>query len=231
MAATQELRLILFDVYGTLLDLTSVEKKVNEILDSKRGYFYWSNLFMEYCFVDNCVVQFNDFSSIARATMQMAAQTFKAKLGDEEINEVLELLKQLPIHREVEKGLSKLNDVGLRIAALTNSPQETIISRMERTGLISYFEKVLSAEHIGKYKPDITVYNSAAKILGLKPSEIMIVSIHGWDIAGAANAGMMTAYIKQSNQMLYPLAPKPHLICSDLADLANQLSNLLGEEE
>ena len=220
------MKLVLFDVYGTLLDMDSVERKVNEILGSKRGYIYWFDLLMQYCFVDNCIVQFNNFNAIATATMQMAAHTFNANISEEDILDVLELLKQLPINRNVEIGLSRLNDLGIRIAALTNSSEETVNDRMERTGLISYFEKVLSAERVGKYKPDLKVYEWAAETLKLPPGEIMIVSIHGWDLAGAVNAGMMTCYIKQGNRMLYPLAPKPHLVCRDLADLANQISAL-----
>jgi 2-haloacid dehalogenase len=218
------MKLVLFDVYGTLLDMGSVEKKVNELLGSKRGYNYWFELFMQYCFVDNCIAKFNNFNAIATATMQMAAHSFNAGMNKEDISDVLGLLKQLPINRDVEKGLSRLNDLGFRIAALTNSPRETVIDRMERTGLISYFEKVLSAEYVGKYKPDIKVYNWAAETLGLPPGEIMMVSIHSWDLAGAANAGMMTGYIKQVNHILYPLVTGTDLICSDLADLVNQIS-------
>ena len=204
--------------------MDSVERKVNEMLRSKRGYIYWFDLFMQYCFVDNSIVQFNNFNSIATATMQMAAHTFNESLNEEDISEVFDLLKQLPINGEVEKGLSQLNDLGFRIAALTNSSEKTVIDRMERTGLISYFEKVLSAEHVGKYKPDIKVYEWAAETFRLAPSEIMMVSIHGWDLAGAANAGMMTGYLEQGNHMLYPLAPKPHIVCRDLADFADQIS-------
>ncbi len=218
------MKLVLFDVYGTLLNMSSVERKVNEILESKRGYIYWFELFMQYCFVDNCMIQFNKFNAIATATMQMAAHTFDARLKEDDILDVLDLLKQLPINQDVEKGLSDLNDLGVRIAALTNSSEETVIDRMERTGLISYFEKVLSAEHVGRYKPDIKVYNWAAESLRLAPGEIMMVSIHGWDLAGAANAGMMTGYLKQANHIIYPLAPKADLVFGNLPDLAKQIS-------
>lgn len=225
----QDLKLILLDVYGTLLDMRHVERKVNEIMKSKRGYIYWFELFMQYCFVDNCIVQFNDFNSIARSTLQMSARMFSVSLTHEDINEIFELLKQLPIQNDVTKGLSKINDHRLRIAALTNSPEATVIARMERTGLISFFEKVLSAEHVGKYKPDKSVYDWAAASLELKPQEIMMVSIHDWDIAGAANAGMMTAFIQQNNQLFYPLIPKPDFTSKNLNDFANQITTSIDE--
>lgn len=216
-------KLILLDVYETLLDMSEVEKKVNQLMNSKHGYTIWFELFMQYCFVDNCIEQFNDFPSIAFATMQMAGQTLATEIREEDINNIMQLLKHLPVHEGVQEGLSNLNDQGFRIAALTNSPERTVTERMERTGLISYFRKVMSAEHIGKYKPYLEVYKWAVKEMEAKPHETLLVTAHGWDIAGAVNAGMQTAYLKQSKQMLYPLSPKPDYSCTGLVDLAHQL--------
>jgi 2-haloacid dehalogenase len=219
-------KLILMDVYETMLDMSEAERTVNRLMDAKRGYMIWFELFMQYCFVDNCIVQFNDFASIAGATMKMTGKTLGASINDNDINEVLELLKHLPVKEHVQEGLSELSQADIRIAALTNSPAQTVMDRMERTGLISYFEAVLSAEHVRKYKPCIEVYTWAAEKLEVPITEILLVSAHGWDIAGGANAGMQTAYLKQSKQMLYPLAPQPNLTCKNLADLANQIRNI-----
>lgn len=216
-------KLILFDVYETLLDMTEVERKVNNLMHNKRGYAVWFELFMEYCFVDNCTIQFNDFTSIAKATMQMTAQAFDVEISGQNIDSVLALLKHLSLNEGVQNGLSLLANQNYRIAALTNSSEHTVTERMERTGLISYFEMVLSAEHVKKYKPCIEVYEWAAKKLNESPGDILMVSAHGWDIMGASNAGMQTAYIKNNSQMIYPLAPGPTFVITDLNNLAEQL--------
>lgn len=101
---------------------------------------------------------------------------------------------------------------------------------MERTGLISYFEAVLSAENVRKYKPCCEVYDWAAKKLDVDPGEILLVSAHGWDIAGAANSGMQTAYLRQRNEMLYPLAPQPEYIESSIADLVEKLRGIEADD-
>jgi 2-haloacid dehalogenase len=215
--------LILLDVYETMLDMSEIERRVNNLMSSKRGYLIWFEQFMQYCFVDNCTVQFNDFSSIAKATMQMTGKMLGRTIAEEDIDYILEHLKHLPLQDGTQEGLSLLHEQGFRIAALTNSPEETVRERMERTGLISYFEKVLSAENVKKYKPCKEVYEWAAAMLELELSDILLVSAHGWDIAGAANIGMQTAYLKQSRQMLYPLAPQPTFTCKNLPDFARQV--------
>lgn len=202
-------KIIVLDVYETLLDMSDLERKVTALLDSRRSYIIWFELFMQYCFVDNCTVQFNDFISIAKATMQMAAHKLDRNIAEHELGNILETLKHLPVHEGVQMGLSALNDEGYRIVALTNAPEKTVCERMERTGLISYFECVLSAEHVKKYKPSLEVYRWAAKKVKAKENEMLFVSAHGWDIAGAANAGMTTAFMQSGNEILYPLAPKP----------------------
>jgi 2-haloacid dehalogenase len=216
-------KVILFDVYETLLDMTQVERKINEILESRWGYILWFEMFMEYCFVDNCTAQFNDFASIARATMRMAAEIFGERISDEDVESTLGLLKQLPIHEDVQHALSRLNDMGYGIASLTNSGEKIVTERMESTGLISYFQAVLSAEQVKKYKPSKKVYLWAAKKMGVSVDEMLLVSAHGWDIAGAANAGMQTAYIKRSKRKMYPLAPQPELVCNNISDLVEHL--------
>lgn len=204
--------------------MEEVEKKVNNILNSRSGYVIWFNLFMEYCFVDTCITQFNTFTDIAKATMKMTGKLLSREIENQEIENVLELFKQLPLHDDVQEALSKLNDQGFQIAALTNSTEKIVIERMERTGLISYFKKVMSAEQVKKYKPDIKVYQWAAAQVNTPPGEIMMVSVHGWDIAGASKAGMRTAYIKRSDRMHYPLAPAPQYTCKNLLELADKLS-------
>jgi 2-haloacid dehalogenase len=113
--------------------------------------------------------------------------------------------------------------MNFRIAALTNAPENTVRLRMERTGLVSYFEAVLSAERIKKYKPCCEVYQWAASKLDVRPEEILVISSHGWDIAGAMHSGMQTAWLKQSREMLYPLAPEPGLVGGSLVELAEKL--------
>ena len=54
-------------------------------------------------------------------------------------------------------------------------------------------------------------------------SEAILVAAHGWDVAGALQAGMQAAFIKRKGQSLYPLSPKPGFIAKDIVDVANQI--------
>jgi len=223
-------QVLVFDVYGTLLDMAEVERKINLITDSKRGYVIWFEMFMQYCFANNSLDSFQDFISIARATLQMTGRQLGRTIPDTEANEVMERLKQLPVHEEVQGCLSELNDQGYRITALTNAPEKIFCDRMERTGLISYFEAVWSAETVQKYKPDRRVYEWAAEKLNVALPDMLMITSHGWDVAGAKNAGMRTAFIKRSRQLLYPLSPEPDVVCSSLTELSSAIKEKLNNK-
>ena len=216
--------LVLFDVYDTLLDMTLVERRVNDLLDSKRGYIYWFELLMQYCFLENSLATFNRFPAIAGATLKMAGKTFGKQVTESQTEQVVDLLHHLPLKEGTTEILSGLYDHDYRITALTNAPRDMILSRMERTGLISYFEAVISADEVGKYKPEREVYQKAAVKLGVHPNEILFVSSHSWDIAGAANAGFQTAFIQQETQLFYPLAQEPTFNLKKLAEIISHLN-------
>ena len=216
-------QLLLFDVYETLFEMELLERKANAILNSKRGYLYWFELFMQYCFVDNCLDEHHSFASIAKATLHMAGTNLGVNVTNDHADEMVELLNHLPLKEGITEALSELYDQGYRIAALTNASQEIIQNRMERTGLISYFEQVLSAEQVKKYKPAKEVYSWAAELLGLAPKDILFVSSHSWDIAGAANAGMQTVFLEHDKEIFYSLFAEPHFRIKNVEQLVQEM--------
>jgi 2-haloacid dehalogenase len=57
------------------------------------------------------------------------------------------------------------------------------------------FDAVLSAELAQAYKPAPEAYRTAARLLGLQPAEVMLAAAHPWDLEGARNAGLTTAFV------------------------------------
>ncbi len=191
---------ILFDVNETLLDMSPLKKKVNSILDSKRGFRIWFGMLLQYSLVDNCTGVHHDFSTIANATLDMAAKALEKEIDADEKKEVLASIKKLAAYSDVEEGLKLLKDAGYRLATLTNSPMQTLTAQLEHAGLKSYFEATLSIDAIKKYKPALESYQYVAQELGVVPNEMVLVAAHGWDIAGAMQAGLQAAFIERKGQ-------------------------------
>ncbi|MGH1370413.1 MAG: haloacid dehalogenase type II [Cellvibrionaceae bacterium] len=59
------------------------------------------------------------------------------------------------------------------------------------------WDAIISADFFKKVKPDISIYDDAAKMLCLEPEEIMMVACHAQDLDAARKAGFRTAYVNR----------------------------------
>ena len=84
-------------------------------------------------------------------------------------------------------------------------------------------EKSLSIDAVQKYKPAPEAYRYAADTVGEDLGSMMMVAAHGWDIAGAAAAGMQTAFVARPGKAPYALAPAPTFAGKDLLTIAKKI--------
>lgn len=91
-------------------------------------------------------------------------------------------------------ALSKLKEVGYRIAVCSNSIKDTIQVMMEKSDLLKYLDFYLSNQDVKNGKPDPEMYNKSIAKLGLSPMECLIVEDNPNGIAAAKASG---AYVMQ----------------------------------
>jgi 2-haloacid dehalogenase len=214
---------ILFDVNETLLDMTPLKKAINKLLGSRKGFRIWFGMLLHYSLVDNCIHQYHDFATIAYATLEMAAESLGKSIDEKEKKTALAVIKELKAYPDVKKGLRLLKENGFRLATLTNSPAVTLTGQLNNSKLSAYFDATLSIDTIKKYKPALETYIWAAEQLSITPGEIVMVAAHGWDIAGAMQAGLKAAFVKRKGQSLYPLSAMPVFMGKDLIEIANAI--------
>ena len=203
--------------------MSPLKKKINSLLGSSKGFRIWFGMLLQYSLVDNCTNSYHDFTAIANATLDMAAKALKKSIDDKEKKEALAPMKELSAYPDVANGLKILRQNGFRLATLTNSPATTLAAQLKYAGLTEYFEATLSVDTIKKYKPALETYKWATEQLSVNVSEAMLVAAHGWDIAGALQAGLQAAFIEREGQSLYPLAFNPQFAGKDLIEVANKI--------
>ena len=128
-----------------------------------------------------------------------------------------------PPHPDVVPALERLRDAGFRLVTLTNSSKSAVVDQMQNAGLARFFESLLSVEEVGLYKPHAHVYRWAARRVGVDVSECLFVAAHGWDVAGAAWAGMRTAFIARPGQQVFPLGPATDIAVPSFKGLPDAL--------
>lgn len=125
-------------------------------------------------------------------------------------------------------GLERLKQRYI-ISAFSNGNVALLVNMAKWGGLPWDF--VFSAELIRHYKPDPQSYLGAAELLSLSPAEVMVVAAHNDDLIAADGLGLATAFVPrpgdlgpdhQANQE--PARPYT-CVAADFGDLADQLGS------
>ena len=221
-------KVLFFDVNETLLDLTAMKTSVGNLLGGRSDLLpLWFTTMLQYSLVSTVGRQYNDFGIIGAAALQMVAANNGISITEKEAQDaILGPIRSLPSHPEVKASLQQLKEAGYKLVSFTNSSNKGVKTQFENAGLLDYFEERLSIEDMGKFKPHADAYDWAARKMGIKPSECLLVAAHGWDIAGAIWAGWRGAFISRPGAQLYPLAPLPEINESDLALVTKKLISL-----
>lgn len=215
---------LFFDVNETLLNLNDLRTSISKVLRGRDDLLaLWFRMLLHYSLVESASGQFRPFGEIGAAVLQMVGNNIGLEIHEDEARKAIRPITTLRPHPDVKPALSQLQANGFRMFTLTNSSFVGVKAQMKNAGLTSYFEECLSVEAIQLYKPATQVYRWAARRIGLKPEDCMMVAAHGWDVAGASWAGMRTAFIERDGQQKYPLAEETELTASDLMELAKKL--------
>ncbi len=216
--------ILFFDVNETLLDLTKLKESVGRALNGKEELLpLWFTTMLQYSLVETVGNQYEDFGVIGAATLKMVAANNEIELSLEDAKKAITPITSLEPHPEVKDALGKLKEDGYRLVSLTNSSNSAVEKQFTYAGLLDLFEERLSIEDLGKYKPHVDTYNWAARKMGVKPEEAMLIAAHGWDIAGATWAGWRAAFVSRPGQQQYPLAKSPEIAGPDLKIISEKL--------
>ena len=149
-------------------------------------------------------------------------------LSEDEIDHLNRAWHRLSPWPDSVGGLNRLK-ARYTISTLSNGNVSLLVDMAKNAGLP--WDCVLSAEVFNHYKPDPEVYLGAAKLLGPKPEQVMMVAAHLGDLLAAKKLGLRTALVTR------PLEFGPDgnantaadgegvvdIVASDFVDLAAQL--------
>ena len=227
-------KVIIFDVNETLLDLAPLQASVGKALGGREELLpLWFSTMLHYSLVETLTGNYHSFGEIGTAALMMVAKTQGIELEYEDAKAALVTpLRSLPPHQDVAAGLKSLSENGFRLVSLTNSSAEGTETQLRNAGLTDLFEKRYSVESVKMYKPHPDTYRMVIHDLGVRPEEVLMVSAHAWDIAGAKNVGLQTAFIARPGTSLYPNLTKPDYVVNDLQELMKFLrkTDLIEED-
>ena len=219
-------RVCAFDVNETLLDLGALDPQFERIFGDASARQTWFGQFLTSWLTATVTGVYQEFGTIGGTALEMVAERQGVDLSDEDKQQILSSMQNLPPHPEVEVNLGRLRDAGIRLAALTNSTQQAADAQIDNSGLRGYLEQVLSADAVQRLKPAPEPYRMAAESLGIEIEQLRLVAAHAWDVAGAIRAGCAAAFVARPGMVLNPLFERPDVMGSDLREVTDEILNV-----
>jgi len=128
---------------------------------------------------------------------------------------------QLPPWPDSRAGLEALR-ADRRVVALSNAGIGPLMDCSRAAGLT--WDAVLSSEMVRSAEPDPRVYRFALDLLGIDPTDVVMVAAHPWDLRGAAAHGMRTAYVRRPGEGVAEAEDAFDWTADDLVGLAEALT-------
>jgi 2-haloacid dehalogenase len=208
------LRGIVFDAYGTLLDVHSVvpDKTLSALWRQKQLEYTWLRALME---------RYEDFAKVTEDALRAAGAQLRINLTEQRIADILEAYRRPAAFDDARLALERLK--GRQLAILSNGTVPMLEAALRHNRLEAYFEAIISVDRVKSYKPAPKVYALGPEALKLPVSEILFVSSNAWDAAGAKAFGYPVCWVNRSRVEMERLGSDPDVIVNSLAELAGAI--------
>ena len=236
MATNTELRALVFDVFGTVVDYRGTIIREGEQLNREKGLTVdWAE------FADAWRGQYRpnmqrvmshelpwtNLDALHRLSLDELLQEFGVtSLNEDEkvrLNKVWHRLTPWP---DSVEGLTRLKQRYI-LGTLSNGNVGLLVDMAKYSSLP--WDVIFSAELVKAYKPDPRTYQMTYELLGVQPSEVMLVAAHKDDLLAAKAQGLRAGFVprplEKGPNSAYDSTPDPSfdIVASDFVDVARQL--------
>ena len=232
----QDVHAMTFDVFGTVVDWRSSIASEMETLGAEKGIDAdWIDFADKWRAgygpamgrVRRGELPWTKIDDLHRMILDGLVEEFGLDgLSAAELDHVNRIWHRLRPWPDAVAGLTRLRTRYV-LASLSNGNVALLVNMAKHGGIP--WDAVLSAELAQAYKPDREVYLKAADLLGLDPTQVMMVAAHKGDLLASAEVGFRTAYVPRPTEygpdVERDLTPDPSfdVVATDFADMASQL--------
>ncbi|MDQ3946009.1 MAG: haloacid dehalogenase type II [Actinomycetota bacterium] len=210
---------LVFDLYGTLLEVASVGRAAAAVTDDPaRLVDLWRQKQLEYTWLRSLMGRYVDFWELTGDALDYTLDRLAVEVDAGGRERLLGAWLDVAPYPEVPDALARL--APRTLAVLSNGSPSMLEEGLTAGGLSKAITHVISVHELSVYKPHLTVYELAGQNLGLAPDRMLFVSSNPWDAAGARSFGLPVAWVNRAGAPMERLGVTPDLVVADLAELA-----------
>ncbi len=193
------LRAILFDVFGTLLDVHSVAQRAEELFPGHGAKLahLWRDKQIDYTRIRTLSNHYLPFTQVTEDALCWAGDALKLPMDKAAVGLLMHEYTQLAPFADVKPALDRLRAADVTLGVLSNGDPGLLEDALHGAQIGEYFDLVLSADAVHAYKTAAAVYELGPRNLNHPASEILFVSSNGWDAVGAHWYGYETFWVNR----------------------------------
>ncbi len=216
-------KILAFDVYGTLINPAGIEQAVKVYIPDADDRFIriWRQMQLEYSFRRGLMQSDVHFAQCTAEAFDFTCEHLQISVSDATKAMILAQYRLLPAFEEVPETLEVLSRQGNVIYAFSNGRRADLESLFQNTGILSFFEDLITVEAVGSFKPDPAVYRHLLTSVEAKqPSDCCLISGNSFDVIGALNVGLQGIWVRRQPQVVFdPWGIVPSRVIQDLREL------------
>ena len=215
----KNIKVIIFDAYGTLFDVNSAAEKCKNKIGQKWENFanYWRTTQLEYTWLRSLMNRHKDFWEVTEDSLDKSMKAFSIDISMK--NELLNLYKKLSPYSEVKKVLNSLKEKKYKIAILSNGTPSLLNELVLSNNLNNAFDDIFSIEEVKIYKPHSKVYNIPINKYQINKDEAAFLSANTWDVSGGGNFGYNSIWVNRNKNIFDNLDYEPKNEIENLTQL------------
>ena len=223
----REIRALVFDQYGTIVDMQGGLVAAVTPWLKKKGWegkpnsfvTWWRRTHFENSMIDAlCARGHTPYREIGHRAVSHVMDRAGIEYTDDEVRWLVGEIEKLPPFPDVVAALSRLREADYGLHILSNGDPDMLEAAREPIGF--NFDSRISVAAAGYFKPAWQTYAKAEELIGLDRSQLLFVANHAFDCVGAKSWGMRTAFIDRRRRPFGQGPHQPDLIVADFAELA-----------
>lgn len=186
-------RLVAFDLYGTLLDVSGMAARMTYALgrDATQLLAAWRTAQLERSWDLNRTGAYEPFDQVTAWALDKVAADLGEVIAPTARVHLIDEWLQVPPHADAKATLDRLRAAKVRAAVLSNGTRPMIALAISEAKL--HLDEVCSVDDVRVYKPDPRVYSL---LDALAPRDAtLFVSSNAFDAEGAKRAGLTVAFV------------------------------------
>ena len=230
MNALSLVHTLTFDAFGTILDLGgSHAPRLGEFLKSKGSSLTAAELWAQWRYRQR-IEQYQDnqfytghfgYLDSSRRALLYILRTSRLPFSDADVARIMEGWQELNPFPDAVPGLERLR-TKFKLVVLSNG-ETNFLAHLVKNRIRYSFDRVISVQDVGVFKPHPQVYRYAARVLDVEPCELLMVSSNSFDVVGARASGYRGAYVNRYDLPYDETRYQFDLETRSFSDLADKL--------